>query len=225
MSANVQRWRALAERAQSELNSDVPVAFVLATIAAESTGTPGATRGEPAIGDASIGLMQVLGATARKLGFLDAIGDRKNLTGLYDPYTNIYYGSKLLKDLWAQLGNAAGVASAYNGGIRPKFGFGKPFPGPGTVTVCLARDAVGKCIKNRVVQPGEFGNAEYVRTVINAIPQYTLAQKGYYLYKGVDYKLPDVVITGTPPLASDPTKLLAIAAVVAGLLVLLRKLT
>lgn len=222
MSANVERWRAYAEQVRTELNSDVPASFVLAIIEAESTGTPGATRGEPAIGDASIGLMQVLGDTARKLGYTDAIGDPKILTGLYDPYTNIYYGSKLLKDLWGQLDDATSVASAYNGGIRPKLGFGKPFPGPGTVTVCLARDATGKCIKNRVVHPGEFGNAEYVNAVIGAMQRYTDAGA---------YALPPVIITDTPTLedenssGTNSTTLLLIGAIVVGLAAVYKKIT
>lgn len=90
----------------------VPFAWVKAIIATESSFNPQAYRAEPAINDASYGLMQILEGTARKIGFT---GSR---TDLYDPETNIMLGAKLLAtDIIPRCGmNFERVYSAYNSG-------------------------------------------------------------------------------------------------------------
>lgn len=87
----------------------VPSTWINAVIGTESDGNPNAFRQET--NDASYGLMQLLYGTAQGLGYT---GDP---TGLYDPDTNINYGTKLLSQLIAQCGNdAEAVYSAYNSG-------------------------------------------------------------------------------------------------------------
>lgn len=139
--------------------------FVKATIGQESEFNPAATRQEPG-GDASIGLMQVLYSTAQSLGYPEAVGSPNNLSGLYDPGANIFIGTKLINDLVSRLGpDWAAVASAYNGGIRPSLGMG--VRATKTVTVCLARDVYGNCLRTYTAQPGEFGNQPYVDSVMS----------------------------------------------------------
>lgn len=186
MTANVERWRSLVQQVIAQQNAQVPEGIVLAIIEAESSGTPSAYRGEAAINDGSIGLMQVLGTTAHSLGYTGAPGDRSTLTGLFDPATNIYYGVKLLNGLWTRFGNAADVASAYNGGVRPWLGFGGVLTGDQSKTICLARDANGNCINRVVVQPGQYANAAYVNKVLKLAQQYSGAQQ-----------LPTVTIDGS----------------------------
>jgi Transglycosylase SLT domain len=80
-------------RAESARYS-VPVAVIKATIATESGFNPGAYRMEPALGDASRGLMQVLLSTARGLGYNGEAGnDQRRVGGLYDPWTSIQLGT------------------------------------------------------------------------------------------------------------------------------------
>lgn len=204
MTANVERWRPLVRAALADTASPVPEGMVLAIIEAESSGNPAAYRGEAAIRDGSIGLMQILYGTARGEGYTGAPGDKNTQSGLFKPDVNILYGVKHLTALWNGLGNVADVASAYNGGIRPNLGFGRVFPGPGTVTVCLERDSAGKCIRSRTVKPGEYGNADYVNKVVKLTQQYSGAQS-----------LPPVVVGGGGP-AGGTTSLGVLVALVAG---------
>lgn len=139
-------------------------ALVKAIIGQESAYNPAAVRQEPG-GDASIGLMQVLFSTAQSLGYPGEIGDPTQLTGLYDPSTNLYVGIKLVWTLMDQLGASfPSVASAYNGGIRQSIGMGAPVTK--ATTVCLARNTAGDCIKTFTAQPGQYGNQPYVDAVM-----------------------------------------------------------
>jgi soluble lytic murein transglycosylase-like protein len=211
--ANVERWRSAAARAVAATGNVVPVSLVLAIIHAESRGIPSATRGEVKLNDASIGLMQLLGATAKTLGYKGIVGDKAALTGLYDPDTNILYGTKLLSGLYKQLGSVEDAVSAYNGGIRPSLGFGRKYAGDKPVTVCLARDQQGKCIKSRVVTKGNYGNAEYVSEVMKNVQGYGTAQQ-----------LGTVTVIAKPDAPSGSASLnvlLIVAAVVLLLLLLL----
>lgn len=139
----------------------VPVELVKAIIGAESAFVAGAKRPEPQINDASWGLMQLLYRTAQGLGYS---GDP---SGLLDPSTNIHFGTALLAQLLSRTnGDIAGAASAYNGGYRPRLGFGAK--ATKTVTVCLAHDPkTGECIRSRTVSPGEFANQSYVDRVLS----------------------------------------------------------
>lgn len=94
---------------------NLPPALVRAIVWQESRWNPSATGGL-----AEVGLMQLLPTTARGLGFEGSFGDRHRLTGLYDPRTNLDYGTRYLK--WAydyanQFGWGIDSAiSIYNGG-------------------------------------------------------------------------------------------------------------
>lgn len=193
MSAAVSRWTDQVNAEVFAQGSPVPPALVLAVIEAESTGNPAAYRSEVAINDASIGLMQLLLGTARSLGYVGVAGDRTQLTGLFAPAVNIHYGVKFLTEIWRQLGNAAGVASAYNGGIRPNLGFGRPLTGSKPIRVCLAKDGAGQCIQWQPVNPGEYGNPQYVQRVLTAMQRYGYAQP-----------LPPVIITADPDPVYQP---------------------
>lgn len=147
------------------------LAAVKALIGTESAFKPEATRGEPQIGDASIGLMQLLVSTARDLGYPGLAGDKATLSGLYTPSTNIYLGAKLLHRLLGQTrGDLDAAVSAYNGGYRPTYGFGAPRT-PGTPTVCLRWKATAPragrtierdCAELGSTQAGTFSNQRYV---------------------------------------------------------------
>jgi soluble lytic murein transglycosylase-like protein len=96
--------------------------IIFATIMVESKGDSFAVRQEPAIGDASYGLGQLLYGTAVGLGF-DGSPD-----GLYDPMTNIdliarYYRRSM--DTYGENLSIEQMAAAYNAG-NP---YGYPIPG------------------------------------------------------------------------------------------------
>ena len=126
----VARWRPLAVPAAR--THGVPVALILATIAAESGGEPYAYRAEPQIKDASSGLMQVLRKTARALGYGGSFAPTDEatikargwpLTGIWEPAINIGLGAKLLgQNLRAARPTRGDTAlavavSAYNAGF------------------------------------------------------------------------------------------------------------
>lgn len=85
--------------------------LIKAVIAAESNFNPNALRNEPQIQDASRGLMQVLFATAQQMGYSGAP------EGLFDPETNIEYGTRYLKwQLHRYNGQTPFAVAAYNSG-------------------------------------------------------------------------------------------------------------
>lgn len=94
----------------------VPESWIRAIIQTESGGDAYAYRAEPQISDASYGLMQLLYSTARGLGYSG------QPDGLYDPETNVYYGTKLLSQLRGKYGaDPSRVYSAYNSGSPDKY--------------------------------------------------------------------------------------------------------
>jgi hypothetical protein len=151
----------------------VPAALVRAIIGNESQFNPSAWRPEPAIGDGSAGLMQILLGTAKGVGYGGPLGDRLQLTGLFDPATNIEYGTAYLAQQYDMANSdIRGAASAYNGGWRPSIGFGAP--ADHAMTITLARDPVtGNPIRTRQVKPGEFSNQPYVDAVLSNYAYFT----------------------------------------------------
>lgn len=127
------------------------MALVKAIIGTESGFNPGAYRAEPQINDASRGLMQVLANTARSLGYGGDVGDDATHTGgLYDPYTNVGLGAKLLaQNLRAAGGNWNTAISGYNQGM----------------TRALADAATG----------GPYRNAPYVNRVLTLFQYFSRA--------------------------------------------------
>lgn len=85
-------------------------AFVKAIIKAESNFNPRAYRAEPAINDASYGLMQILFQTAKGLGY------EGQPAGLLDPELNIQFGTKYLGMQLKHFGSEELAAAAYNAG-------------------------------------------------------------------------------------------------------------
>lgn len=84
---------------------------IRALIQTESSGDPNAYRAEPQIGDASYGLMQLLYSTVRGMGYSGVP------SGLYDPATNIDYGTNLWsQDLALAGGDKSAAYSMYNSG-------------------------------------------------------------------------------------------------------------
>jgi len=93
----------------------VPLQWVLGVIGAESSFQAPAQTWEPAAAEYSYGPMQVLGSTARGLGFQGALGD------LMAPETGIYWGTAYLRQLIDRYGfDFDSVISAYNRGHADK---------------------------------------------------------------------------------------------------------
>lgn len=180
--ANADLYRPLIEAAA--IRNGVPTVLVAGLIARESGFDPRAYLAEVG-GDGSVGLMQIRPSTAKGVGYTGPLGYANTLTGLYDPATNIEYGTKYLAQQYRKSGSdLAGAASAYNGGWRPEIGFGRPVTKQ--TTVCLRRDPIsGDCIKTRIVPPGEYANQDHV----NAVVQYT-QQFDAEWRKPVDIPLP-----------------------------------
>jgi len=94
---------------------NVPSALILAHIKQESAFDPNAYRAEPAIGDASTGLMQVLLGTARQ--FSPDVTEAE----MYDPAFNIDVGTAYIaKNLERYNGNVQDAIAAYNAGTARK---------------------------------------------------------------------------------------------------------
>lgn len=164
--ANEHTWDTAIQSASVRFG--VPVALIKAIIGQESAFRPTAYRAEPAIGDASIGLMQILYATAKGEGYTGPVGSATGLTGLYDPATNVMYGTSYLATCLARANGLIPAAiSMYNGGYRPELGFGAP--APKRVVVCLRRDNTGKCIESKTVEAGQFANQSYINAVLSNI--------------------------------------------------------
>jgi soluble lytic murein transglycosylase-like protein len=87
----------------------VDAALILATIAQESSFNPNATRYESALGESSMGLMQVLQSTAAGMGW-------PSDDTLLDPSVNIFAGTEYLAYLGGRYGSMQDVISSYNQG-------------------------------------------------------------------------------------------------------------
>lgn len=129
-------------RARSDF-PNVPSWVIKAVIATESCFDPGAYNPETGSATgASRGLMQVTELTAKGLGYTGSP------EGLRAPSTNIYYGTKLLSQLYK--GDWLDAVSAYNGGYRPHLGFGSRMERTGV-----------RCM-GRIVPIGEYCNQKHV---------------------------------------------------------------
>lgn len=174
--ANEDRWTDVI--ADAAARHGVPVSLVQAIIAVESQFKPGAYREEPSRGtdNDSAGLMQILHDTARGVGYDGPFGDSRTLTGLFDPATNIEYGTAYLAQQYRRAGgDVTAAASAYNGGWRPSLGFGGKATRP--LSIILARDAAGNVLKRRQVPPGEYSNQPYVNAVLGNLAYFEAKQR------------------------------------------------
>lgn len=93
---------------------NVPVRIVYAIIQVESGGDPGAVG---AAGE--IGLMQLMPPTADQMGY------RGSRAGLFDPRTNIHYGTKYLAWQMKRYRELSAAIAAYNSGTAVKLPSGK----------------------------------------------------------------------------------------------------
>ena len=187
--ANEERYDNLIQVAAG--NYDIPADLIRAVISTESQFQPQVVRKEAT--DQSIGLMQILYGTAKGEGYTGPLGDPTLLSGLFSPAANITFGASYLAGQYHRAGgNIASAASAYNGGWRPDIGFGAPATRP--LSICLAKDTTGKCIRSRAVKVGEYSNKPYVDAV--------LANLEYFRNKVPPVTVP--VATGgvAPPLVS-----------------------
>jgi soluble lytic murein transglycosylase-like protein len=169
-------YDALVQAMSASFGGRVKPELIKAIIAAESAFNAAAVRGEPQIAGASIGLMQLLYSTAKRLGYPGEVGEAATLTGLFRPDANIYIGAKYLDELLKQTGGDVDAAiSAYNGGYRPELGFGALRTSK-TPTVCLqwkptapktGRTIARDCARIGTTMVGKFSNQQYVDRVKN----------------------------------------------------------
>lgn len=130
-----------------------PVALVMGMIAVESGFKATAYRAEPAINDASRGLMQILLRTAQAVGF------KGEANALYDPATNVRYGMSYLRDsIRAHGGDVWAGVSAYNNGSGKR--------ATRDLQTCAWRKADGSCGEYFNIKAGQFLNQPYVDKVM-----------------------------------------------------------
>lgn len=84
----------------------VPTELILAVIEVESNFDINALGR-----DGEYGLMQILCPTAQSLGFQGSCYD------LFNPYVNVYYGTKYLSNQYSRYGDWSKAISAYNAGV------------------------------------------------------------------------------------------------------------
>ncbi len=107
--ANENAYDSIIEK--DAIGFNIPTALIKAIIAKESSFNPKAYRVEPRLADASRGLMQLLFRSAQALGFPGKPED------LFDPKTNIYYGTyHLASNLKISGGKVDVAVAAYNAG-------------------------------------------------------------------------------------------------------------
>jgi len=112
VAGQVDRFYALIT--ESATRHLVAQSYLQAIIHQESGGNERALRQEPRLQDASYGLMQLLGRTARRLGFSGP------LEGLFSPGTNIALGARYFSGLLTRYPEPGAALAHYNGG--PKAG-------------------------------------------------------------------------------------------------------
>jgi len=122
---------------------NVPPALILGHIKQESAFNQKAYRAEPSIGDASIGLMQVLLGTAHEFSPNATEAD------MYDPAFNIDVGTAYIaKNLNRYNGNVLDAIAAYNAGTARKNSDGKYVNSQGVTNVQSYVDKVSANYKN-----------------------------------------------------------------------------
>lgn len=137
---------------QAAAQVGMTASLVMGVCAVESQFNPKAYRAEPAINDASRGLMQILLGTARGVGFTGKPDD------LYDPATNVRYGSIFLRDcIRSKNGDVWAGVSKYNNGNGNR--------ATKDTRTCLWRNADKSCGQWLDVKAGQFLNWTYVEKV------------------------------------------------------------
>lgn len=126
--------------------------LVKAEMAQESGFDPGRMLPEPALADASRGLMQVLYKTAVWLGYRGDPGDDASRTGgLYDPETSVKYGAAYLGYQWRRYSGSptqeTDAIAAYNAGTARRDAEGYYVNTKGERTVQLHVDRVARYLE------------------------------------------------------------------------------
>lgn len=153
-------FQAIVRREASRFG--LPIEWLNGVIAQESAFKPRAIRGEPHLGDASRGLMQLILSTARGLGY------KGEADGLFDPAVNVALGARFLADLRAKYaGDIRAAVAAYNAGRAVRLNKGQRF--------CLAwkptaprsgRSLDRDCARVFIASAdGQFGNQPHVDAV------------------------------------------------------------
>lgn len=117
-AVSVNEARALIDAVNAREGHGLDPAVVLAVIEIESAFDPQASRWEPSLGEASLGLMQLLLSTAKDRGLTEGP------MALFDPARNIQLGMRQLAWSWDYLVNRLGRAptddewiGSYNAGV------------------------------------------------------------------------------------------------------------
>jgi hypothetical protein len=132
----------------------IPVPVIKGLIATESGFRADASKGESG-GRTSAGLTQLLLGTAQGLGYSGPLGSPDDLSGLYDPETNIDLGVQYLGQQYGRAGSWWGAYSAYNGGWNPARAMGVP----ATADILPLKVIVNSLpLTYRDVALGEYGN-------------------------------------------------------------------
>lgn len=116
----------------------VPMELIMGHIKQESGYNPNAYRAEPAINDASYGMMQLLLKTAQSLD------PSATVDKLYDPAYNIDLGTRLIAQNLKKYGNVSDAIAAYNAGIPRKNEKGEYVNSKGVTNVQFYVDQVTK---------------------------------------------------------------------------------
>lgn len=142
----------LVQAASVQYGVALPV--IKGLIATESGFDASASKAESG-GRVSAGLCQLLLGTAQGLGYTGPLGSPSDLSGLYDPETNIDLGVQYLLQQYNLAGNWWGAYSAYNGGWNPARAMGVPATADMLpLTVVVNSDP----LTYRSVAVGEYGN-------------------------------------------------------------------
>jgi hypothetical protein len=159
------QYKILIESTAKKYNVDPDL--VRAVIAQESGFKSSASRTELLLGDASQGLMQITLGTAKGLGF------RGTSAELATPENSVEYGTKFLAEcLRTKNGNIEDAISMYNGGNRPRLGFGGVATQPTRVCLAWSQTVKGQCDTWREVPVGQYGNQPHVNKVIGYYNQF-----------------------------------------------------
>lgn len=159
------QYKILIESTAKKYNVDPDL--IRAVIAQESGFKAAASRTELLLGDASQGLMQITLGTAKGMGF------RGTSSELSTPENSVEYGTKFLAEcLRVKNGNIEDAISMYNGGNRPRLGFGSVATAPTRVCLQWSQNTKGQCELWREVPVGQYGNQPHVNKVIGYYNQF-----------------------------------------------------
>jgi soluble lytic murein transglycosylase-like protein/peptide methionine sulfoxide reductase MsrA len=145
---NADKYKTLIDEAASDGGVDPDL--VRAIVQKESGFVPNATRSEAHLSSTSYGLMQIVGTTARGLGY------KEPLENLNDAKTNLKWGIKYLKVCLKESADLEGAIHQYNTGDHSRM----------TKDSLYTIDRSTKPPTTRMAKKGQFGNQPYVDSVM-----------------------------------------------------------